>query len=107
MLLGGYFVFFGVQSIRRNILWGKPIDFYTDILKYEPDSVRINNNLGNLYFAAEDIGSGIGRLYSLDKNGSQRWVFDGGAAANGTNPVIDSKNRLYQIFGTKLYKIGL
>lgn len=46
----GYFVFFSTQSIKRNIIWGKPIEFYLDILKYEPDSVRINNNLGNEYF---------------------------------------------------------
>ncbi len=44
-----YFSFLGYQSIKRNILWGKPIPFYEDILKYEPDSVRINNNLGNMY----------------------------------------------------------
>ncbi len=50
ILLLGYFVFFGAQSIKRNILWGKPINFYSDILKYEPDSVRINNNIGNFYF---------------------------------------------------------
>ncbi len=45
-----YLSFFGYQAIKRNILWGKPAEFYQDILKYEPESVRINNNLGNLYF---------------------------------------------------------
>ncbi len=44
-----YFSFFAVQSIRRNILWGKPIEFYEDILKYSPDSIRIITNLGNIY----------------------------------------------------------
>ena len=50
-----YLSFFAVQSIRRNILWGKPIDFYEDILKYDPKSVRILTNLGNLYSEKGDL----------------------------------------------------
>ena len=42
--------FFAVLSIKRNILWGDPIKFFENILIYEPDSARINNNLGYLYF---------------------------------------------------------
>ena len=53
-LLCVYFVFLGVQSVRRNVLWGKPLNFYLDILKYESDSVRVNNNVGNLYFYQGD-----------------------------------------------------
>src|SRR3989344_2301944 len=53
-LLVIYFSFFGYQAIRRNILWGKPIEFFKDILKYEPQSARVNNNLGNLYFNQGD-----------------------------------------------------
>jgi len=50
-----YFSFFAVQSIRRNVLWGKPIEFYEDILKYNPLSVRILTNLGNLYSGKGDL----------------------------------------------------
>jgi len=49
--LFGYFGFLGYQSIQRNILWGKPIEFYQDILKYKPTSLRVINNLANEYFA--------------------------------------------------------
>lgn len=49
-----YFSFFAYQSIQRNILWGNSLDFYLDILKYEPDSVRINNNVGNIYYNQND-----------------------------------------------------
>ncbi len=49
-----YFSFFSYQAIKRNILWGNPEAFYLDILKYEPDSGRINNNVGNLYFNRGD-----------------------------------------------------
>ena len=45
-----YFSFLSYQSIRRNIVWGKQAEFYKDILKYEPESARINNNLGNFYY---------------------------------------------------------
>ncbi len=54
IFLGAYLVFFSYQSIQRNILWGKPIEFYKDILKHEPQSARISNNLGNLYFNQRD-----------------------------------------------------
>ncbi len=50
-----YFSFFAFQSIRRNILWGKPIEFYEDILKYSPSSVRILTNLGRLYSEKGDL----------------------------------------------------
>jgi len=55
LLFGIYVSFLGLQSIKRNVLWGNPIAFYLDILKYEPDSVRINNNIGNLYFNRQDL----------------------------------------------------
>ena len=49
-----YLFFFSYQSIRRNILWGNSVEFYKDILKYEPDSARISNNLGNFYYNQGD-----------------------------------------------------
>ncbi len=49
------FSFFAVQTIRRNILWGNPVRFYEDILKYSPSSVRIMTNLANLYSARGDL----------------------------------------------------
>ena len=64
------------------------------------------DNSGNLYFAGEDVGTGTGKLYSLNKNGALRWDLDGGEASQGTHPVIDKQGNLYQVFGFKLYKIG-
>lgn len=52
--LASYLLFLSYQSIQRNILWGNTEEFYKDILKYEPESSRINNNLGNLYFNREN-----------------------------------------------------
>ena len=54
-VLSIYFSFFVYQSIQRNILWGKPIVFFEDILKYEPNSARVSNNVGNLYFKQGDL----------------------------------------------------
>ncbi len=39
----------GWLSVRRNALWGNPIAFFKDILRYEPNSARVNNNLANHY----------------------------------------------------------
>lgn len=55
IVIVGYFSFFAIQSVRRNIIWGKPIKFYEDILKYNPNTVRIMNNLGNLYSEKGDL----------------------------------------------------
>jgi len=44
-----YVSFLGIQSVKRNILWGNPTIFYEEILKYSPNSIRITNNLGNIY----------------------------------------------------------
>ena len=54
LLLVAFVSFFSILSIKRNIIWGKPIKFFEDILKYEPDGARINNNLGNLYYNKGD-----------------------------------------------------
>jgi len=58
LMVGTFALYIGwlsYQSIQRNIVWGKPIEFYQDILTYEPDSVRINNNLGNRYYDEGNI----------------------------------------------------
>ncbi len=52
--LVAYLFFFGYQSVQRNILWGNQAGFFEDILKYEPDSSRVNNNLGNFYYNQGD-----------------------------------------------------
>ena len=49
MALFAYLSFFTVVSAKRNIAWGDPIGFYEDILKYNPHSIRVLNNLGNIY----------------------------------------------------------
>lgn len=55
IVLMAYFSFFVYQSVQRNILWGNQLDFYLGILKYEPNSSRINNNVGNVYYNKKDI----------------------------------------------------
>lgn len=52
--LGSAAIIFSFLSIERNRLWGDPIRFFEDILRYEPQSVRINNNLGNLFYNRGD-----------------------------------------------------
>lgn len=54
MILISVSIFFSTLSIKRNILWGKPIEFFENILKYEPDSARISNNLGTIYYNKGD-----------------------------------------------------
>ncbi len=44
-----YCLFLGIQTIRRNLLWGDTEQFYLNILHYEPQDVRVLNNLGNWY----------------------------------------------------------
>lgn len=53
ILFSAYLAFLGVQTVRRNILWGKIDVFYQNILKYEPQSIRVLNNLA-LYYSDHD-----------------------------------------------------
>ena len=52
-----YFSFFSYQSIQHNKLWGNEAEFYKNILKYEPKSTRVNNNLGNFYYNEGDFNN--------------------------------------------------
>lgn len=45
----------GWLSVKRNALWGNPIAFFEDILRYEPASARVNNNLANHYASIGDL----------------------------------------------------
>ena len=49
ILLIGYCLFMSIQTIRRNLIWGDPEALYQNILAYEPNDVRVLNNLGNWY----------------------------------------------------------
>ncbi len=49
VLFSAYLVFLSVQTVRRNIIWGKPDTFYQDIIKYEPTNIRAINNLAMYY----------------------------------------------------------
>lgn len=47
--LVAYSLFLGVQTIRRNLLWTDVEGMYLNVLYYEPQDVRVLNNLGNWY----------------------------------------------------------
>ncbi len=50
-------VLFARVSLARNALWGNAEAFYKDILRYDPESVRVHNNLGNFYFNTGNVAS--------------------------------------------------
>lgn len=49
VILIAYCIFLGVQTIRRNLLWTNIEGLYQNILAYEPQDVRVLNNLANYY----------------------------------------------------------
>jgi hypothetical protein len=53
-------MFLGAQTVRRNIIWGDLEGFYKEVLFYEPQNVRVLNNLANYY-------SDRGRLSDAEK----------------------------------------
>lgn len=51
---------FSFLTVKRNIVWGDPIGFFQEIIeKYEPESARINNNLGNMFYDKGDIEKAV------------------------------------------------
>ncbi|MDP3696432.1 MAG: tetratricopeptide repeat protein, partial [Candidatus Taylorbacteria bacterium] len=55
LLFGVYISFYAVQNVKRNVLWGDPIKFYEDILRYNPTSLRVINNLANQYYLEKNF----------------------------------------------------
>jgi tetratricopeptide (TPR) repeat protein len=41
---------FGFLTFQRNTVWRSEVTLWEDILKKSPDKIRVNNNLGTLYF---------------------------------------------------------
>ncbi len=50
-----YACFYSFQNIERNIIWGKRVAFYENIIKYEPSSVRALTNLATIYSDEGDM----------------------------------------------------
>lgn len=42
-------IFFSIITVLRNFDWKDPITFYTQTLRYAPDSARVHNNLAMAY----------------------------------------------------------
>lgn len=59
IFLVGYLGFLGGAAAARNLAWGDPPAFYEDTLRYSPDSVRVINNLGNLYSERGELDKAI------------------------------------------------
>lgn len=51
----GYLIFFAYQTADRNLDWKDNITIYTHTLRYAPDSIKMLNNMGNLYHAKKDF----------------------------------------------------
>lgn len=55
LLFAGYIAFFSYQTVRRNFDWKDNLTIYTHTLDYAPESIKILNNLGNLYHTKKDF----------------------------------------------------
>lgn len=47
--------FFSIRTVLRNIEWGKPLEFYVNMLKDSPDSAKGHLNLGSLYISSKNF----------------------------------------------------
>lgn len=67
MLIGGY----SYATVKQNLYWREPVDFYKMTLKYAPDSIRANNDLAIAYekIGKHDEAIGIyNRMLKQDPN---------------------------------------
>ncbi|MDD5680285.1 MAG: tetratricopeptide repeat protein [Candidatus Omnitrophica bacterium] len=58
-LFAGYFIFFSYQTVDRNLDWRDNFTIYHHTIKYDPDSIKMLNNLGNLYHDRKDLKKAI------------------------------------------------
>jgi len=54
-LFTAYFIFFSYQTVDRNLDWRDNFTIYNHTIKYTPSSIKILNNLGNLYHDKKDL----------------------------------------------------
>ncbi|MBU2025739.1 MAG: tetratricopeptide repeat protein [Patescibacteria group bacterium] len=49
LIAAAYLGFFSFQTVNRNRVWRDPVTFYNNIIQYNPQSLRVWNNLGMAY----------------------------------------------------------
>lgn len=49
IIMAGLIIFFSSRTMAQNMYWKDNITFYTETLKYAPNSFLMWNNLGNIY----------------------------------------------------------
>lgn len=54
-LFTAYFIFFSHQTVDRNFDWRDNFTIYNHTMKYTPSSIKMLNNLGNLYHDKKDL----------------------------------------------------
>jgi len=54
-----YLIFFSYRTVDRNFDWHDEYTIYTHTFNYSPKSIKIINNLGNLYHARGDLHMAI------------------------------------------------
>ena len=49
-----FLAFFAIRTVLRNVEWGRPVEFYKNMIKLSPYSARGHLNLGSLYISAKN-----------------------------------------------------
>lgn len=50
----GFMGLFSVRTVFRNVEWGRPFEFFKNLLRYSPNSTRAHVNMGTLYAATKN-----------------------------------------------------
>ncbi|MEX2053273.1 MAG: lamin tail domain-containing protein [Candidatus Paceibacterota bacterium] len=92
---------YGIDKATKSILWTFPIASASA----DPSDTVVNKDIvvdddGNFYFSTQG-----GRVYSIDRNGQERWVIDLGAKTS-MYPVLGDGVIYIGVNGGKLYKIS-
>ena len=56
LLFIGFLSFFLIRTVFRNVEWGRPFEFYQNLLKYSPNSASGHMNIASLYISANKLG---------------------------------------------------
>jgi len=58
-LFAAYFIFFSYQTVDRNLDWRDDFSIYYHTIKYSPTSIKMLNNIGNLYHNRGDFKKAV------------------------------------------------
>jgi protein O-mannosyl-transferase len=66
-----YLCFFAFLTIKRTIIWGKPVELFEETIRYEPDALNAYNSLGIHYYRLGEYEKAAKNYFEAIRRGTK------------------------------------